>query len=129
MPTHALLHFEVDQTVCTLHVKRIIHPPLFQLKEGSTCRVRWSGRKHYDATVLCLGKNLSHIFPLLAVNLSCLPGDAGLVTERKNEWVVSHLEKEEEDTMEQPLPKDVVTTSEAKAEGGQGCQGTLHDHT
>lgn len=48
--------------------------------------------------------------------MSFLPGDAGLVAKRKNEWVVSHPEKEEEDTVEQSLPKDVTTS---KAKGGQ----------
>ena len=57
LPTHALLHFDIDHTVCTLSVKRIVQPPLPQVVVGCSCTVRWSGKKQYTATVLCLGKN------------------------------------------------------------------------
>ena len=41
---HALVHFDMDNTVCGLPVKRIMHPPLLQLAVGCTCRVGWVGR-------------------------------------------------------------------------------------
>ena len=57
--THALLYFKTDHTVCTLPVKRILQPPQPQVVVGCPCTVRWSGRKQYAATVLCLGRNLT----------------------------------------------------------------------
>ena len=56
LPTHALVHFDIDQTVCALQVKRIVQPPLVEVTTGTTCTVRWSKRKQYTATVLFLGK-------------------------------------------------------------------------
>ena len=58
VPTHVLLHFEVDDTVCAAPVKRVIHPPLSEIIVGRTCRVRWNARREFDATLLCLGKEL-----------------------------------------------------------------------
>ena len=69
LPTHALLHFEIDRTVCSLPVKRIIKPPLLELATGCACTVRWSGRKQYSATVLCLGNNFTR--SLLSLISSC----------------------------------------------------------
>ena len=34
LSTHALLHFEVNDTVCAVPVKRIVHPPLPEVTEG-----------------------------------------------------------------------------------------------
>ena len=64
LPTHALLHFEVDDSVCAVPVKRIVHPPLPELRKGCACRIRWNTKKEFDATVLCLGKDLfeAHLF-------------------------------------------------------------------
>lgn len=72
LPTHALLYFKTDHTVCTLPVKRILQPPQLEIVVGCSCIVRWSARKQYAATVLCLGKNLTgavftdfNIFPVV----------------------------------------------------------------
>ena len=54
LPTHALLYFKTDHTVCTLPVKRILQPPQLEIVVGCSCIVRWSVRKQYAATVLYL---------------------------------------------------------------------------
>ena len=93
-PTHALLHFEVDSTVSILPVKRIAHPPLPELTEGCTCRVRWSKRKQYDASVLCLGMNLVETKAFFVCHCFFnLSGDTATVTKKKSEWVLHHQEK------------------------------------
>lgn len=58
LATYVLLHFEVDGTVCALPVKCIVHPALPELVVGCSYRVRWSKRKQYDISVLCLGRTL-----------------------------------------------------------------------
>ena len=62
-PSHVLLHFRVDDTVCIAPVKRITNPPLSQLTVGSSCKVKWDSKKEFDATVLCLGKKFE--WPLI----------------------------------------------------------------
>ena len=54
-PTHGHLHFEVDDTVCTLPAKCIIPPPLLQVVIGCSCTVRWSRKKQNTARVLFIG--------------------------------------------------------------------------
>ena len=61
LPTHALVHFNSDHTVCTLPVKCIVQPTLCEVVVGCSCTVRWSRRKQYTATVLCVGKNLTRV--------------------------------------------------------------------
>ena len=58
LPTHVLLHFEVDDTVRAATFKRVICPPLPEIIVGCACRVRWNAKSEFDATVLCLGKEL-----------------------------------------------------------------------
>lgn len=58
-PTHVLVHFPVDDTISVIHVKRVIEPPLLQLTKGDDCKVKWSKRKVYNATVLCIGKKFA----------------------------------------------------------------------
>ena len=65
LPTHALLHFPVDETVGVVPLTRIIHPTVLELFEGCGCRVKWSGKKEYEATLLCTGKKFG-------LELSCL---------------------------------------------------------
>ena len=81
LPTHVLLHFELDDTMCTLPLKRITHPPPPQLTTGCTCRVKWSANREYEATVLCLGNVfITYLFTALflhdafQVMLACWPG-------------------------------------------------------
>ena len=60
LPTDALTHFSVDQTVCVISLKRIIYPPPLEVVVGCVCRVKWSDNKQYEATVLGMGEKSTH---------------------------------------------------------------------
>ena len=54
--------------MCAVPVKRIAHPPLPELSKGCACRVRWNTKKEFDATVLCLGKELFEAYLFIRIN-------------------------------------------------------------
>ena len=93
-PTHTLVHSEVDSTVSVLPVKRIAHPPVSELTVGCTCRVRWSKRKQYDASMPCLGMNLVESKAFFVCHCFFnLSGDTAPVMKKKSKWVLQHQEK------------------------------------
>ena len=51
LPSHALLHFLIEDTVGIVPMKRIVHPSQLDVVIGCDCRVKWSDNKEYDAVV------------------------------------------------------------------------------
>ena len=93
LPTHTLVHFGVDNTVCGLPLKRILDPSLPELIVGCTCRVKWRGKKQYDGTVLFMGKRLlwnGTYWQLLYWLSHCLSGSKSSVAKEELDWAASH---------------------------------------
>ena len=57
--THALVHFEEDNSVSAIPVKKFIEPQHEAIEEGCNCTVRWGGNRRYHGTVLALGKQFT----------------------------------------------------------------------
>ena len=55
IPTHALVHFEVDNSISAVPVSKFIEPRVEEIEEGCQCTVRWEGKRSYQGTVLLSG--------------------------------------------------------------------------
>ena len=54
--SHVLVKFKEDGTMSVISVKNIVEPAPVNLTIFSECKVKWSDRQMYQATVLAMGK-------------------------------------------------------------------------
>lgn len=53
--THAVVHFETDDSTCVVPIKKIVNNHGKELRPQEPCHVKWTDNVTYSATVLALG--------------------------------------------------------------------------
>ena len=114
-PSHYLVHFKDDDSIASVPKKLLLKPSAPSV--GDACVVRWSDGVEYDATVVAMGKAITHtVHPTCtcsqyAIDISIVYTTGDAATIRKAERVASQNVGKEN---REPSPKKRKTSTPKK---------------
>ena len=56
LPSHFLVKFHVDETLCVIPKKNLVDPTHLHVQVGGSCSVKWNATEVLEATVMAMGE-------------------------------------------------------------------------